>query len=188
MRALRATVLAVSAVSLCALAGCGQAANQGAGGDLTSNPASNPVSGTTSPPSRPRVTEPLPPGSLPTLPTPSVLPSGPNVPQGATAVPKEQVDAGALPPFYKNGTVWVSDGGHTLTLTAAAKDACTGLTARVVEQSDSAVRIEIGPTDVPQGGSPDAPSFCAQVITPRVLTVELKAPLGNRKVYLSEGA
>jgi hypothetical protein len=186
MRALRATV--VAAVSLCALAGCGQAANQGASGDLTSNPASSPGSGTTSPPSQPRVTEPLPPGSLPVLPPVPAPPSGTNVPPGATALPKEQVDASALPPYYKGTTVWVANGGHTLTFTAEAKDACTGLTARVVEQSASGVRIVIGPTDVPQGGSPDAPSFCAQVITPRVLTVELKAPLGNRKVYFSEGA
>ena len=70
-------------------------------------------------------------------------------------------------------------------LTAAARG---GLTARVVEQSASGVRIVIGPTDVPQGGSPDAPSFCAQVITPRVLTVELKAPLGNRKVIVAEAS
>ena len=185
MRALRGTLMAVAvAGSLGALAGCGQA-DRGATGDVASNPASS----TTAPPSQPRVTEPLPPGSPPSSsPLPVAPPLGSNVPPGATALPKEQVDTGALPPYYKNGPVWVSGGGHTLTFTAAAKDACTGLTARVVEQSTDAVRIEIGPTDVPQGGSPDAPSFCAQVITPRVLTVELKAPLGNRKVYFTEGA
>jgi hypothetical protein len=111
----------------------------------------------------------------------------PTVPPGATLVPASQVDSSGLPSYYKNRNVYSLNGGRTLLVSAMGQNACTGVQGLVTEQSGTVVRITIAPTDVPQGGSPDEPGMCAQVITPRLISVDLKAPLGNRKVYLSGG-
>jgi hypothetical protein len=98
------------------------------------------------------------------------------------------VDTSGLPNYYTERKVWTLNGGRTLQLSAMARDACVGVTAMVVEQNDKLVHVVIKPMDVPQGGNPDGPSVCAQVLTPRIVTVDLKAPLGNRMVVVSEGS
>jgi hypothetical protein len=133
------------------------------------------------------------PATAPSSPTPSTPPGSPStpppstgVPQGAVRVPDGQVDMSGLPEYYRERKVWVLNDGRTLQVTAMARDACAGVTGRVVEQNDQVVRILIAPMDMPQGGGVDAPPMCAQVLTPKIITVDLKAPLGNRKVIVSE--
>lgn len=105
------------------------------------------------------------------------------VPQGAVLVPDERVDA---PSHYRERKVWVLNEGRTLQLTAMARDACTGVTAMVIEQNDKLVHVRISQLEVPQGGS--SPPVCAQVLTPKLVTVDLKVPLGNRQVIISEAS
>jgi hypothetical protein len=81
---------------------------------------------------------------------------------------------------------WSINGGRTVAVSAEAPTPCTPLVAKVVEQNAELVKIAISAGDVPQGGSPDGPGICAQVISPRVLTVDLKVPLGDRKVVVTE--
>jgi len=156
MRAHR--VITGAALLLIAVAGCGQAGNQTA-------PVGQPV------PTAPSSTDPSTPGS----PDPSTPPPTSGMPQGAAVpVPDSQVDTGALPNYYKERKVWILNGGRTLQLSAMAQDACTGVTAIVTEQNQTEVRVMIKPMDVPQGGSPDGPP------------VDLKVPLGDRKVIVTE--
>jgi hypothetical protein len=158
---------------LFALGACGQAADQAV-------PANQPASTT------PTSTAPGNPSS-PGPSGPSMPPPASGLPQGAVLVPSDRLDTSGLPDYYRERKVWVLNDGRTLQLPAMARDACTGVGAMVVEQNDKLVHIAISPTDVPQGGSPDGPGMCAQVITPRIVTVELKAPLGDRKVVVTEG-
>ncbi len=156
------------------LGACGQAADQG-------SPAAQPgptSPGTPASPSTPPSPGPSTPGSTPT-------PTG-SQPQGAP-LPSSQVDTSALPSYYRERKVWTINGGRTLQLSAMARDACAGVTAKVVEQNQTEVRVVISPMDVPQGGNPDGP-ICAQVLTPRIVTVDLKVPLGDRKVFVSEAS
>ena len=164
MRANR--VITGAVLLLIALAGCGQA-NQAV-------PAGQP------PPTTPTTD----PGST----GPSIPPPTSGQPQGAAPVPvpDNRLDTSALPEYYKDRKVWTLNGGRTLQLSAMARDACTGVTARVIEQNQTEVRVAISPMDVPQGGSPDGPGMCAQVVTPRIVTVDLKVPLGDRKVVVTE--
>jgi hypothetical protein len=165
---------------LLALAACGQAADQG--GQAASAPGS--TSGSPSPTivEPPSVSVPAPP--ITELPPPLPGPTGTKVPEGATLLPKSQVDTSGLPSYYTERNVWSLNGGRSLVVPGMGRDACTGVQARVVEQNADLVRIEISPMDVPQGGQPDGGGFCAQVVTPRMVTVDLKVPLGNRKVVL----
>jgi hypothetical protein len=158
-------------VLLLVLGGCGKAADQ-------SSPAAGqpgPTSPTTSQPTGSST-----PGSTPAPPTTQL-------PEQTGPLPSAQVDTSALPSYYKERKVWTINGGRTLQLSAMARDACAGVTAKVVEQNQTEVRVVISPMDMPQGGSPDGPPICAQVLTPRIVTVDLKVPLGNRKVIVSEG-
>jgi hypothetical protein len=161
-------------VLLFALGGCGQAADQAV-------PANQPA------PTTPSSTAPGDPSS-PGPSGPSVPPPTSGLPQGAVLVPSDRLDMSALPDYYRERKVWILNGGRTLQLSVMGRDACTGVTARVVEQNDKLVHVAVSPTDVPQGGSPDGPGMCAQVLTPRIVTVDLKAPLGDRKVVVTEGA
>lgn len=180
MRAMR--VFVGTAGLLLTLTACGQAANSG--GQAASAPGSasaspSPTATVVEPPS---VGLPVPPVTA--KPPPPPAGTGTNVPQGATLLPKTQVDTAGLPSWYTERNVWSVNGGRSLIVPGMGRDACTGVDARVVEQNAELVRIEIAPMDVPQGGQPDGGGFCAQVVTPRMVTVDLKVPLGNRRVVL----
>jgi hypothetical protein len=171
MRALRfATGAALLALTLAA---CGQAADQG-------SPAAG-QPGPTSPSTPAPPTAPVTSGSASTPPPTSGLP------QGAALVPDAQLDTSGLPEYYRERKVWITNEGRTLQVTAMARDACAGVTGRVIEQNDKVVHIRISPMDMPQGGGVDNPPICAQVLTPKIITVDLKAPLGTRKVIVTEG-
>jgi hypothetical protein len=124
--------------------------------------------------------------------TPSTVvpPTGPGappatgLPPGATPVPQEKVDTGAVPSLPEPPQVAAGPDGRTLTLTVMARDSCSGVEATVTEETADAVKIELTPMLTPQGGQPD--QVCAQVLTPRQVTVQLREPLGNRKVFISE--
>jgi hypothetical protein len=167
---MRALPAITGAVLMVVLSACGQAADQGS---AAGQPSPSSTSSGPPPPSTPST-----PGSTP-------APPATGQPQGAGPLPGDQVDTSSLPSYYTERKVWILNEGRTLQLTAMARDACVGVTARVIEQNDKIVRVMISPMDVPQGGSADAPPICAQVITPRVVTVDLKAPLGTRKVIVS---
>jgi hypothetical protein len=183
MRAIR--VLAGMAGVLFVVAACGQASNLStvpAGG--SSGPSPTSATSSPSPSENPGdVPSQLPPKVPPSVP----LPGRPTMvpPEGGTLLPKNQVDTSGLPSYYTFKEVWSLNGGRSLTLYAMGRDSCTGVQAIVTEQSQNAVRIQISPMDVPQGGQPDGGGMCAQMITPRMVTVDLKVPLGNRTVYLS---
>jgi hypothetical protein len=183
MRPLR--VVAGTTVLLFAVGACGQAAN--APSAANQQPARTSATPTSPTPSQTGTeVPPMEPGpSLPQVPVP-VVPKT-NLPPGATLLPKEQVDTSALPADDKERNVWSVNGGRTLALIVMARTACTGVQARVLEQNADLVRVDVGPMDVPQGGKPDGGQMCAQVITPQVVTVDLKVPLGNRKVVVTGG-
>lgn len=183
MRALLFAGLAAAAVV--GLVGCGQEsapANGKPAGPTTVSTQRPPVS---KPISRPP--EPKPPaGATPSAPV-SVGPSGVVVPDGVTQVPADQVDASALPAYYDHhGEVWVFDDGYSLQMFAAASSGCSDAEAVVVDQSASGVRITLRPLPEPPGGRPDD-SACTAVMTPRPVTVALREPLGDRKIYLGIG-
>jgi hypothetical protein len=164
MRATR--VITGAVVLLFALSACGQADQ--------AVPANNQPAPTT--PSSTAPSSPASPG-----------PPTSGLPQGAVLVPSDRLDTSALPEYYRERKVWVLNEGRTLQLSVMARDACTGVTAIVAEQNDKLVHVAVNPMDVPQGGSPDGPGMCAQVLTPKIVTVDLKAPLGDRKVVVTEG-
>jgi hypothetical protein len=182
MRAIR--VLAGMAGVLFMIAACGQSTGPTvapAGGPAAPSPTS--ASSSPSPSENPGdVPSQLPPKVPPSVPlgVPTKIP-----PQGGTLLPKNQVDTSGLPSYYTLHDVWSLNGGRSLALYGMGRDSCTGVQAIVTEQSQNAVRIQISPMDVPQGGQPDGGGMCAQVITPRMVTVDLKVPLGNRTVFLS---
>lgn len=192
---MKAFLTATSAVlALGVLAACGNqapaASDQGRQSSQTGQTAT-PTKPAPVPPSD--VVEPTPPASgKPQNPSggqPPVTigPNGPVVPAGVTEVPASQVDASALPSFVKYGNrVWAFDGGFALQFFASASSACTGVEARVVDQSPDSVKILVQPMDAPQGGRPDDQP-CAMVMTPQAVTVTLDTPLQDRKVVLSAG-
>ena len=122
---------------------------------------------------------------------PSLGPSGlppqatavPVPPQGATPLPKEQVDTGGLPPYYEKKDVVIAPDGMSITVWGMARDSCSSVQG-TVEETAQEVRIVLSPMATPQGGSPD--KVCTQVLTPVPVTVQLKAPVGNRKVIVTE--
>lgn len=163
MRALRLSVAAV----ILLVAACGQSTD---GAEPASQPGTTKsVSLTTESPSIV-----VPPTGVATPPTPE-----PGPPPGGTVLPKDQVDTG-LP----DTSVAVTPDGRTLTLTVMARDACSGVEATVTEETATAVKVLLTPMQAPQGGRPD--QICAQVLTPRQVTVQLKEPLANRKVLITE--
>jgi hypothetical protein len=165
MRALR--IVAGAVILLGTIAACGS------GEDAA--PANAPGQTSASPTETPPTVAPS-----PGLPGPPAT----GLPPGATPLPKEKVDTGAVPSLPEPPQVAAGPDGRTLTLTVMARDACSGVEATVTEETAQAVKIEISPTLQPQGGQPD--QVCAQVLTPRQVTVQLKEPLGNRKVFISE--
>lgn len=106
-------------------------------------------------------------------------------PAGGTVLPKDQIDTGGLPDPGLQRDVAVGPDGRTLTLNVMARDACSGVEATVTEETADAVKILLTPMANPQGGQPD--QMCAQVLTPRQVTVTLKEPLGKRKLFIKEG-
>lgn len=104
------------------------------------------------------------------------------LPPGATVLPQDRIDSGGMP---NQREVAIGPDGRTLTLNVMARDACSGVEATVTEENAQAVKIELTPMMLPQGGQPDR--VCAQVLTPRQVTVTLKEPLGNRKLVITEG-
>lgn len=175
MRALR--IVAGAAILLGTIAACGQSGDQAPAAGNQQPPGETSSSSAAAPPSN--AAEPIPPVSPPV--------SGPAAPPpGGTVVPKAQVDTsgmagGSVPP----PEVAVAPDGRVLTLTVMARDSCSGVEATVTEETDDAVKIMLTPMLGPQGGPPD--QMCAQVLTPRQVTVQLKAPLGDRKLLISEG-
>jgi hypothetical protein len=184
---MKAIHVIAGAALLLALAACGEAASPAA-------PAGSPSSGdpgtTLAPRSSGTVVEPTEP-KKPPYPTGVPLPS--DAPDVGQLLPASQVDTTGIPSSFNDHgvyqvNVYSRNGGRTLSITASAGDACTRLRARVVDQTPDAVRVNLAPTDVPQGGRPDEPGGggpCAQVITPQTFTVDLKAPLGTRTVFLA---
>jgi len=109
------------------------------------------------------------------------------VPPGVEQVPAAQVDASALPTYYKlHGDVWVFDDGYSLEMFAAASSGCTDAEAVVVDQS-AEVRITLRPLDSQPGGRPDGGGACTAVMTPKPVTVRLDQPLGDRMIRLGIG-
>jgi hypothetical protein len=192
---MRASGVVGAVALLVALTGCGQG---GAGASASSGSTASETPSTETPSTEVPSTStdvsaeppgggtqaPPPAGTTPSAPV-SLSPSGPVVPPGVRQVPSAQVDASALPEYYEHrGEVWVYDGGRSLQMFAAASSGCGGVEARLVDQSDSAVRIILRALPQPQGGSPDSPA-CTAVITPRPVTVGLDAPLAERRVFIA---
>jgi multidrug efflux pump subunit AcrA (membrane-fusion protein) len=155
------------------LGACGQRADQAGPGGHEPGQPSRTEAGT--PPASSSIAEP----------PVTVEPSGTVVPVGVRLLPKGQVDASALPDYYTERNVWAFDGDRSLQMFAMARDACAGVQATISEQSADAVKVVLASMDAPQGGPPDG-QMCAQVLTPKPVTVRLDAPVGNRKVYLSQ--
>jgi hypothetical protein len=176
--------LLLAAIVTVGLAGCGQdetPAREQAGGTTSTT--------TTPPKSEPPATKP------PTKPSPPQTsgpsgPSGGDVPVGATQVPAARVDADGLPSYYAHrGEVWVFDHGRSLRMFAMASSGCTDAEAVLSAQSASEVRVTLRALPQPPGARPGRPDggVCAEVLTPRPVTVTLAEPLGDRTVHLSAG-
>ena len=174
-------VIAGASVGLLLVLGaCGQLTDQaGPGGQSSGQPSQTEVG-----PSQTEVGS-SPPASSSAEPPVTVGPSGTDVPAGVRLLPTSQVDASALPDYYTERNVWAFDDDRSLQMVAMANDACAGVQATVSEQSANAVKVVLASMDAPQGGPPDG-QMCAQVLTPKPVTVRLDAPVGNRKVYLSQ--
>jgi hypothetical protein len=192
MRAFLIATTAVLAVGV--LAGCGDQAtpdaSDAAGQTSQTSPSEQPSKTAPEPPTD--IAEPTPPAGKPQNPSNgeppvTVGPDGPVVPDGVTEVPAAQVDASALPTYFEYGNkVWQYDGGFSLQMFASASTSCSGVAARVVDQSSDTVKILVQPLDQPQGGDPDG-GVCSMVMTPRPVTVTLDTPLQDRKIVLSGG-
>jgi hypothetical protein len=176
MRALR--VVAGAAILLGTITACGSddsapSAGQPPTTSPSSTPSSTPTSGQGSPPASSAALPP-PGGSTAT-----------GLPPGATPVPKTQVDTSGLADTGVPTEVAMTADGRILTLTVMARDACTGLEATITEETAEHVKVLVTPMLLPQGGPPD--QVCAQVLTPRQVTVALKEPLGSRQLFVTEG-
>ncbi|TDV40324.1 hypothetical protein [Actinophytocola oryzae] len=189
---MRAYLIATTAVlGLGVLAACGSQATPAASDQTSTSQSVATPKSSPEPPSN--VAEPTPGnGAKPRDPTSgeapvTIGPNGPVVPPGVTEVPAKQVDAVALPNYFEYGNkVWSFEGGFSLQFFAAASSSCTGVEARVVDQSTDSVKILVQPMDSPQGGRPDG-GACAMVMTPMPVTVTLDTPLQDRKILLSGG-
>jgi hypothetical protein len=191
MEATRVLLVTVGMSLVFALAACGQRAEPAASGQPPAGTATLPAppseGSTEVTPTEPKKPPPYPTGVLPP-------PGDPTVLTGAVLLPASQVDASGMPASFSDHNVYEIqvyslNGGRTLQITASANDACTKLQARVADQTQDAVRVNISPLATPQGGPADGTGgggMCAQVLTPQTLTVDLKVPLGTRKVILTE--
>jgi hypothetical protein len=196
MRALLTT--ATAALTLCVLAGCGDASTPAASDQTTTTTTSSTSAAPPSktPPETPTpsdVATPEPPAGKPQNPTsgePLLTIEGGKVvvPKGVTELPASQVDASALPQYGGDysGKAWLHEDGFTVETIAYASSGCTSAEAVVVDQTPGAVKIILRPLDQPLGGKPDD-SICATVMTPRPVAVTLDQPLADRKVMLSAG-
>ncbi len=192
MRAL--LTAATAALTLCVLAGCGDASTPAASDQTTTTTSSEQPSKTApEPPTPSDVATPQPPEAgkpqnpVSGEPPVTIGPDGPVVPAGVTEVPAAQVDATALPQYVEFGNkVWQYNDGFALQLFGSASSGCSGAEAVVVDQSADAVKIVVRPLDQPLGGRPDD-SMCTQGMTPVPVTVTLEQPLRDRKVLLSAG-
>ncbi|MFC4858525.1 hypothetical protein [Actinophytocola glycyrrhizae] len=194
MRALLTTVTAALALGL--LAGCGDASSPAAADQTTTTTTSEerPSKTPPEPPTPSDVATPRPPSSgKPQDPSdgePKVTigPDGPVAPPGLTEVPVSQVDASALPEYYREygDKAWVHEDGFTLEVIAFASSGCSGAEAVLIDQSADAVKIMLRPLDQTPGGRPDD-SICTSVMTPKPVAVTLDQPLRDRKVLLSTG-
>jgi hypothetical protein len=193
---MRAALLFTSLVAVAGLSAC----THDAGTADTSGTLPRPSQVTTQSPSTapPSASQP---GIAPGEPAPNGKPSGtpsapvtlspqgePVVPPGVEQVPAAQVDASALPTYYKlHGDVWVFDDGYSLEMFAAASSGCTDAEAVVVSQSSSEIKLTLRPLDSQPGGRPDGGGACTAVMTPKPVTVRLDQPLGDRMIYLGIG-
>lgn len=189
---MRAALLFTSLVAVAGLSAC----THDAGTADTSGTLPRSSQVTTQPPSTapPSASQP---GIAPGEPAPDGKPSAPVtlspqgepvVPPGVEQVPAAQVDASALPTYYKlHGDVWVFDDGYSLEMFAAASSGCTDAEAVVVSQSSSEVKLTLRPLDAQPGGRPDGGGACTAVMTPKPVTVRLDQPLGDRMIYLGIG-
>jgi hypothetical protein len=190
MRAFLIATTAVLAVGV--LAGCGAAPDASNAAGQTSSTTSSERPSKTAPEPPSDIAEPTAPAGKPRNPSSgeppvTIGPDGPVVPDGVTEVPAAQVDASALPTYFEYGNkVWQYDGGFSLQMFASASTSCSGVEARVVDQSSDTVKILVQPLDQPQGGDPDG-GVCSMVMTPRPVTVTLDTPLQDRKIVLSGG-
>lgn len=185
MRALLSATLA--ALTVAGLASCtydGGTVNESVTATPPSEVSESPSVTSPPDPSAPDPSAPKPPGDVPSV---SVSPSGVVVPPGVTQVPAAQIDAGALPVYYEHrGEVWVSEDGRTLQMFAAASSGCSEAEAVVLDQSPADIKITLRPLPSPPGGRPDD-GVCTAVITPKLVSVGLDEPLGDRKILLASG-
>lgn len=195
MRALLTT--ATAALTLCVLAGCGDASTPAASDqNSTTTTSSSAAPPSKTPPATPTpsdVATPVPPAGKPQNPTsgePLLKIEGGEVvvPPGVTELPASQVDASAVPRYEDEFSrkAWLHEDGFTVEVIGYASSGCTGVEARVVDQTPDAVKIILSPLDQPPGGKPDD-SMCSTVMTPRPVAVTLDQPLADRKVMLSSG-
>jgi hypothetical protein len=195
MRALLTT--ATAALTLCVLAGCGDASTPAASDQTTTTTTSSSApSPSKTPPATPTpsdVATPRPPAGKPQNPTsgePLLTIEGGKVvvPAGVRELPASQVDASAVPQYEAEFSrkAWLHEDGFTVEVIGYASSGCTGVEGRVVDQTPNAVKIILSPLDQPPGGKPDD-SMCTTVMTPRPVAVTLDQPLADRKVMLSSG-
>lgn len=120
-------------------------------------------------------------GGGPTLPTatsPSEVP--PNIAPGEVppdGKPVTKLDTSALSPDYPH-TVWTQGDGRTVGV-IAQEGGCGKASASVLEQTASAVKIELVET------TPLTKQMCTMDIRFPPLTVQLSEPLGERTVVLT---
>ncbi|MBW4722213.1 hypothetical protein [Saccharothrix obliqua] len=149
------TALGAGALLL-ALAGCATSqptvdAGDGGGPTLTTSPAS------TSPSADPDSTSPVPPGGR--------------------EVPKEKLDAAAVPEGTPK-TVWTEGDGRTLGL-IGQEGGCGKASVEITEQNATTVKVVVVET------TPKDAEVCTMDIRYPPLTAALDAPLGDRQVVLS---
>ncbi|HEU5469916.1 MAG TPA: hypothetical protein VFV67_04630 [Actinophytocola sp.] len=168
-------VIVGAATLLLMVAGCGSDQESGAS---AGQPGSSSESASAS-----QLPSGLPPGQPSDLPVPEPGKPAPP-PEGGVVLPENQADLGGLPPYYDKKEVVVAPDGNSVTVWGMARDSCSRVTGKITEESAEVVRIVLVPMPAPQGGPVD--QACTQVLTPVPVTVQLKAPLGNRKVIVTE--
>lgn len=97
-------------------------------------------------------------------------------PDGGAPVPDGQIDATALPQGYPT-LVWTQDDGRAVGV-VAQEGGCGRASVEVPQQTDGQVVITMVETQ------PAKPQACTMDLRYPKITVELDAPLGDRKVVL----
>jgi hypothetical protein len=165
--------VAVVALAL-ALAGCGEAAQSGAGAQSSS---SAPVTTTTvagTPPVSSSSAAAPPPASAPV----SITGTSIVVPPGVQQVPADHVDASALPDYYTK-QAWTFGNGRDVQVFGVA-GGCKEAKAEVTGESADSVHITL----VTVTTQPPSGAVCTQEIRNVPLVVHLSAPLGDRNLVL----